>query len=192
MSLPVYVLVGGGSRRFGVAKATHVVDGEPWALHVGRRLARDDAAITLVGEFASAAELDLVRRIADSPRVAGPLGGLLAALEDRGDGLLTLASCDLVRPDPAWLKPLLTQHATDPTLHVAAYTASERWQPFPSVVHTRWLPQLARVVEAGARSFQSVFEAAITAGVGWPGEAVPQANTPEQLHDLLACDSRSS
>lgn len=185
MTPPVYVLVGGKSSRFGEPKATHPVDGEPWALHVGRRLAADPADIVLVGDLEPSSTLDGVRRITDSELVDGPLGGLLAALADRGDGLLTLASCDLVRPEPAWIEPLLQQHTADPSLAVAAYATGDLWQPFPCVAHTRWLAPLLAAVREGARSFQQAFASATAAKVSMPVGEFPHANTAERLNAIL-------
>lgn len=177
---PVYVLIGGQSTRFGVDKATYEVDGEPWALHVGRRLAASDAEITLVGTLHEPDPLAALRRIDDSPACEGPLAGVLAALEDRGTGLLTLASCDLLRPKAEWLKPLLLAHAENKGLDAAAYHAADRWQPFPSVVNAAWAK---RVSLNGGRSLQSAYDAANTLAIPWEHDpnGPPQANTPEEL-----------
>lgn len=193
---PVYVLVGGASQRFGADKATTLVDGEPWALHVGRRLAAPGAEIVLVGTtppgpFASH------RRIDDTKGVLGPLAGVLAALKDRldnyGDGLLALASCDLVRPERGWLKPLAADFDQTETLEVAAYRAADRWQPFPCVAHTRWLNSLTEHVAAGTRSLQAALDASNAAAVQWGGAAdgPPQANSPTELQEQLTCEPGS-
>lgn len=185
MPLPVYVLVGGASRRFGADKATTLVDGDPWALHVGQRLAAPGAEIVLVGK--SSGSFGGVRRIDDAPEVAGPLAGVLAALADRGDGLLALASCDLVRPERDWLAPLVALHEADATLGVAAYRTPDRWQPFPSVAHPRWLATLAEQAATGVGSLQAALDSAKSAAITWPGatEGPPQANTPETLREQL-------
>lgn len=187
MPPPVYVLVGGKSERFGTDKATYEVDGEPWALHVGRRLAASDAEITLVGSLADPGPLAGIRRIKDSKRCCGPLAGVLAALEDRRHGLLTLASCDLVRPETDWLAPLLAAHATNNQLDAAVYRAADRWQPFPSVVHSHWQEWLGELVESGVGSLQAALSEANAAGVPWTGQEAgpPQANTPERLGAIL-------
>lgn len=182
---PVYVLIGGRSSRFGVDKAAYEVDGEPWALHVGRRLAASDSEITLVGTLVGTLNgpgpLAGVRRIEDSPACKGPLAGVLAALEDRGKGLLTLASCDLVSPEADWLAPLLAAHAATEGLEAAAYRAADRWQPFPSVVNSAWGKKV-RLTEA--RSLQAAYDAANAVAIPWHHgpNGPPQANTPEELN----------
>jgi molybdopterin-guanine dinucleotide biosynthesis protein A len=191
--IPVYVLVGGASQRFGADKATTLVDGEPWALHVGRRLAAPGAEIVLVGTtlpdaFAS------YRGIDDAKGVLGPLAGILAALNDRcdnyGEGLLALASCDLVRPVRGWLGPLEKCFADAKSLNVAAYRAADRWQPFPCVAHTRWLTPLSEQVAAGTRSLQAALDGSNVAAVQWGGAAdgPPQANSPAELQIQLTCE----
>ena len=190
---PTYVLVGGASQRFGADKATTLVDGEPWALHVGRRLAAPGAEIVLVGKAPKGA-FNSHRRIDDTKGVPGPLAGVLAALNDRRDeycdGLLALASCDLVRPERVWLDPLLERFADTEALHVAAYRAADRWQPFPSVAHTRWLAPLSEQVAAGTRSLQAALDNSSAAAVDWTlsSEGPPQANSPAELQERLACE----
>ena len=181
---PVYVLIGGRSERFGSDKATFPVDREPWALHVGRRLA-GGGDLTLVGSIDDPSALADARLIPDAPDAAGPVGGLLAALEDRqtrlGDGRLVVASCDLVRPTPEWCAPLIEALDRAPTAVVAAYHAQERWQPFPMIADTRWLD--AERPSGGA--LQAWLDASATACVTWsgPGDAPPQANRRSDLPD---------
>ncbi|MEO0529406.1 MAG: NTP transferase domain-containing protein [Planctomycetota bacterium] len=193
--LPVYVLVGGGSQRFGSAKATHPVDGQPWALHVATRLSSDTPRVAMVGN-AALPELCDVRFVPDHPRYQGPLTGALAAIEDRleqyGPGRLVLASCDLVRPEPRWLTPLCVAH-DEQLLDVAAYRIDGLWQPFPSVVHTRWRAQLSQLLAGGRRSFQAVLDESETQSVSWesaPASGPPQANTPEALRALFSENDR--
>lgn len=184
-ALPVYVLIGGESRRFGADKASHPIDGVPWAVDIGRRLAGGDG-YTLVGPEPPTGVLEAERFLRDAPKATGPLTGVAAALADRlaqqGEGLLVIASCDLVRPDPAWIEPLIAVHEADDKLDVAAYRTADRWQPFPCVAHTRWRERLAETLTEGVRSFQAAFDAAEAAAVGWLDAAGPtQANTPEEL-----------
>ena len=183
---PVYVLIGGKSSRFGAEKAAFPVDGQPWAPHVGERLSGQQS-YTLVGNASAEGVLLGVPRIEDAPDCVGPLAGVVAALEDRrkrlGEGLLVLASCDLVRPEPWWLIPLLSAHHDDAGLEIAAYKTHGLWQPFPSVVHTRWRPNAAY----GNSSLQAAFGAAQSCAACWPGGGAgpPQANTRGELERLL-------
>ncbi len=192
-SIPVYVLVGGASQRFGADKATTVVDGEPWALHVGRRLATEGGEIVLVGRTPGGA-FDGLRRVDDLEGLSGPLAGILAALRDRldkyGVGLLAFASCDLVRPERVWLEPLVAEFAGSGALDIAAYRAADRWQPFPSVAHTRWLPALSEQAAAGTRSLQAALDGANATAIDWTlgNEGPPQANSVAELQAKLTCE----
>jgi molybdopterin-guanine dinucleotide biosynthesis protein A len=107
--------------------------------------------------------------------------------EKHGDGLLVLASCDLVRPERAWRAPLVAEFDSGQLLHIAAYHAADRWQPFPSVAHTRWLAPLREQVAAGIRSMQAAFDRTKSAAVTWRGASggPPQANTVEALRAEL-------
>lgn len=189
--LPVYVLVGGQSERFGIDKATHEVDGLPWAWHVGSRLATDASACVLVGKTPPVG-LPGVRFVPDVPSVEGPLAGVLAALDDRlnrwGPGRFALASCDLVRPEAHWLDPLMAALDADADLEVAAYRIAGLWQPFPLIAHTRWRDRLANHLQAGRRSFQAVLNGEAVGAAPWqgtPAAGPPQANTLAELDALL-------
>lgn len=190
INLPVYVLVGGRSIRFGVDKATYPIEGLPWAVDTGKRLAGKRAQVTFVGNDLHSSLKAHGHLLPDASAVEGPLAGTIAALEHRlvtsGPGRLVLASCDLVRPEPEWLKPLIDAHS-EHQLDFAAYRSSDRWQPFPSIVHTRWLEPLSRLSAGGVRSFQQALNQAQTAAVDWPheGNGPPQANTVEELEKLL-------
>lgn len=192
--LPVYVLVGGASRRFGRDKASFTLDGKPWAIDVAQRLAGGGSEITLVGSGPHPATLATTlagfRRIEDATPGAGPLCAALTALEDAhqraGDSLLVVAACDLVNPERAWLEPLVAAHRSSP-IEVAAYWHGEIWRPFPLVVHTRWRHALRELVGEGVRSFQQALARSRAEAVPWPfaGAGPPQANTPQELSTLL-------
>ncbi len=186
--LPLYILTGGASRRFGCDKASYLIEGIPWARHVASRLAINGDS-TLVGKL-SGPPITGIRIIADAGVGKGPLSGVLAALVDRrerlGPGLLVIASCDLVRPDAAWLGPLIACHEHATTIDVAAYQAAGRWQPFPCVAHSRWGNPLRRLLVEGERSWQGALGVSRTAAVPWKISPAgpPQANTP---HELAQC-----
>ncbi|MGL4512181.1 MAG: molybdenum cofactor guanylyltransferase [Lacipirellulaceae bacterium] len=188
--IPVYVLAGGGSKRFGREKASVLIDGVPWGIDVGRRLA-GEAEFTIVGPAPPGGELAGLRFIADATPARGPLSGAVAALRDRlatgGPGLLVLASCDLVHPEAAWLDPLAAAYTAEPLLEAVAYRAADRWQPYPSVVHTRWLATLERSLAAGVTSYQRALDDAFAGAIDWPYPTAgpPQANTPDELAALL-------
>lgn len=196
--LPVYLLLGGKSKRFGSDKASHPINGKPWALDTGERLAQK-GKLTLVGrEQPALAELSTLPFVHDAEPAVGVLSGVVAAVrhcrEVAADGLLVLASCDLVRPNLEWLTPLIEAHQQDKQLEVAAYVAADRWQPFPSIIHTRWLERLeAHLASTYDHSLQSLFRQSKAEALPWQDQpwnasvnGPPQANTPEELHGLLS------
>ncbi|QDU90591.1 molybdopterin-guanine dinucleotide biosynthesis protein MobA [Pirellulimonas nuda] len=202
--LPLYILVGGASSRFGVDKASFPVDGRPWAEHVASRLSSPGAPsrlgtpgapsgqYTLVGRLMHPDALPGAHCIADAAEGEGPLTGVLAALDHQrrshGEGLVAVASCDLVRPEPQWLAPLAAAHWAEPELEAAAYQAAGRWQPFPCVAHTRWTQTLRRLLAEGVRSWQQALAASRAHAEPWtgPADGPPQANTPAELRLRLS------
>lgn len=172
------------------------MQGAPWAQQTAYHLSFGQAKITLVGKLRGTGQLADFRVIDDRPPGIGPLGGVMAALRDRrdqqGEGLLTIASCDLVEPKVAWLEPLIgafadSEVADTDKLEVAAYQAAGRWQPFPMVAHTRWIDRLEQQITEGDGSLQQALRNSTAHALPWPhGEAgPPQANTPDDLHRLL-------
>ena len=188
---PLYLLIGGESRRFGCDKASHPVQGVPWAQQTARQLGSKLAEVTLVGKLHQADLLGNFRVIEDRPSDIGPLGGVMAALQDsleqQGEGLLTIASCDLVEPQADWLQPLIEAFTESDQLEVAAYQAADRWQPFPMVAHTRWIERLEQQITQGDGSLQQALRNSIAHALPWPHDKTgpPQANTPDDLHRLL-------
>ncbi len=195
--IPLYLLIGGESRRFGCDKASHSLQGTPWVEKTASGLAACAqtqttlAQVTLVGQLRSTDKLADFRVIEDRRPGIGPLGGVLASLldrrEQRGEGLLSIASCDLVDPEASWLQPLIEAFADNPSLEVAAYQAADRWQPFPMIAHTRWTRRLEQQITQGDGSLQQALRNSVAHAVPWPhGEAgPPQANTPDALRRLL-------
>ncbi|TWT47709.1 molybdenum cofactor guanylyltransferase [Botrimarina hoheduenensis] len=191
---PVYVLIGGQSRRFGTDKATHSVEGVPWAIDVGCRLA-PAGDFVFVGQPRTPGVFAQVRTIADWPGGVGPLAGVIAALEDRlamhGPGTIVIASCDLVRPHRDLLIPLLEAIEADRTLDAAAYRAADLWQPFPAVLHTRLLDRAIDVAAEGGALQRLFAQRAYAAPWSAHSAGPPQANSLTELAEHLAAAAPS-
>ena len=98
--MPVYILAGGRSSRFGSDKARALLDGEPLVARLARQIEPVARRVTVVAEAADTyADLGL-RTIADRRPGLGPLAGLEAALLDATNppkstaDWLILLSCD--------------------------------------------------------------------------------------------------
>lgn len=159
---------------------------QPWATHVATALGYSANEAVQVGGAAAL----LGHMITDYPGAPGPLGGLLAALKDRaarfGDGLLVLASCDLVEPSSDWIAPLNKRLEQD-SPNVVAYQSGDLWHPFPSLWRSDCFDSLLRHAEDGVRSLQEALNRLGATGIPWPhgSDGPPQANTPEELETLL-------
>ncbi len=181
--VPVYLLAGGRSSRFGEDKARALLDGEPLLLRLARLLAPVASALTVVAEREGKhADLGL-RTLADRRPGLGPLAGLETALLDRGDGWLLLTSCDWVTLEPAWVSRLLA--ARSPGAHAVAFRG-EVWQPLLALYHTGLAPQVTVRLEAGQLPLWRLLEGCGATAVPLPEDwdRALQANTPAELAAL--------
>jgi molybdenum cofactor guanylyltransferase len=151
MPVPVYILAGGRSTRFGADKARAVVRGRPLLLHVVEAATEVASSITVVAAATGAYDDLGLRTIADLQGGRGPLGGLHAALGDprRGGDWLLLTSCDWVGLRAAWLEALCAARTADAG---AVAFRGERWQPLPALYHARLLGEVERRVAEGPRA----------------------------------------
>jgi len=182
-----YVLAGGQARRFGRDKAVEPIDGKTLIEQVIARLSPVLGTATLVvdkpGRYARLNQ----RTITDASPGLGPIGGLLAALwdaEQRSMSWAFLASCDLVRPDPAWVA-LLNQNR-QPRGGPVAYRGTH-WEPLFAFYPVACRPAVEQQINTRRRSLQHLLDRCHATAVTLPDglTGLPQANTPEALRDLL-------
>lgn len=184
--LPVYVLAGGKSRRFGSDKARAELDGTPLLARLARAAAPIASRLTVVADRPDKyADLGL-RTIADRIPGRGPLGGLLTAAEDAdAEPWLLALTCDLVVFDPAWVLPLSS--VARPPVLAAAYQ-NDGWQPFPGLYRPSLRGELERRIAEGRLGMRHLLDTIPSATTrlppDWPGR--PQVNTPEELAAVAA------
>ena len=144
--VPVYILAGGRSRRFGSDKARAAIEGLPLILHVAESLADVADGVTVVAREAGAyADLGL-RTIGDVVRDKGPLGGLLTAIDDRGhDGWVFITACDWVGIQGSWVCRLLSERREGD----AVLFESGRDQPLFGLYHTSARAAVAKQIGLG-------------------------------------------
>lgn len=180
MSVPVYLLAGGRSRRFGRDKARALVDGQPMILAAA---AQFDTPVTVV----AAQSYDDVglATIADNFPGRGPIAGLEAALAHCAEEWLLLSSCDLLGLAPSCLEALLVARSEGAE---AVVFRDDRWQPMPGLYHRRALPRVRAQLAADRLAMWRLLETLDTVAVEpTPAfEARAQINDPEALARFLA------
>ena len=184
--VPLYILAGGRSARFGRDKARAVLDGVPLITRVAAAL--ESVALDVQVVAARAGEYDdlKLRTLTDARPGRGPLGGLATALKDRlarhGPGWLLLASCDLIDPPASWVK-LLMDHAAEGA-EVVAFRG-EWIEPLLALYHTSLRPTVQRHLDENRLPMWRLCEAAEAVVMDLPDgqKRLRQANTPEELKE---------
>lgn len=179
--LPVYILAGGKSKRFGRDKARARVKGQALVVHAASSLASIAASLAVVGATADAyADLGL-RTIGDRYPGLGPLAGLEAALGDLAEeGWLCLSSCDLMGVEPRWVESLCARREDGAR---AVAFRGDAWEPFPALYHTGLRAEIGRRIEAGQLALWRLLERECTAPLPLPSDwaRAIQVNTPGGL-----------
>ncbi len=180
--LPVYILAGGRSRRFGSDKARAIVNGQPLLGHVVTMLQPVASSVTVVADHEGKYDDLGFRTIADRQPGLGPLGGLDTALHDlpTSSGWLLLCCCDAMIIRSAWLDQLI---AAPNDGHDAVAFHAEHWQPMPALYAASARPTVSTLLAGGNRSMQRLLDQLATMPQqlppDWPDDW--QINT---LHDL--------
>jgi molybdopterin-guanine dinucleotide biosynthesis protein A len=157
-----YVLCGGRSRRFGRDKARVEVRGRPLLLHVAHRMDSVASPVTAVAERAGAYEDLGLRTLGDRHPHAGPLAGILVALEDAANHhaqAALIAPTDLLDLPPAWLR-LLVQAArgAEPGGRSAAFRGPQGIEPLPLVLDVRAVAEVDRHLNGPDRSIRGLLD----------------------------------
>jgi len=176
-AVPLYVLAGGNSTRFGEDKARALLNGTPLVARVVAMLEPVTASATVVADVVDKYDDLGLRTIEDRSPGLGPMGGLDAALADHGPGHLLLTSCDMVTARPEWVQPLQDAAGEKGS---AAYRSPSGWEPLFALCHSS-LADLVQARLAGKDlSLQSLLEACgaspVALPVDWP--ELNQINTP--------------
>lgn len=185
------VLVGGQSRRMGRAKSWIPFEGRSFAARVAGVLGDAAAEACFVGAGELPPDAPALTRLADAPGVAGPLGGILAALRHRPDSAWLVAACDLPLLTIAAARWLLGQRGNS-RLAILPRLAPDRIEPLLAVYEPAALELLEKLAQGRERSLQSL---ALATGVVTPtpppelATAWRNVNTEEDLRALLPSPS---
>jgi molybdopterin-guanine dinucleotide biosynthesis protein A len=139
----------------GAAKGLLYVGGQTLAERL-RDVARPLAEVFLVGDASDYADLGLPSLV-DRPAGVGPLGGLIALLEQARGGTALALACDMPRISQRLLASLLDA----PPASVVAPRRDGRWEPLCARYDASLVLELAhRHAGEGRRSLQALLDAA--------------------------------
>ncbi|MCZ6767329.1 MAG: molybdenum cofactor guanylyltransferase [bacterium] len=166
--IPVYILAGGKSRRYGSDKARADADGVSMIVRVADALKPFARSVTVVaaksGEYD---DLDL-RTIGDITPDKGPMGGLLTALEDDGAaGWIFLSACDWQGIRSRWVERLLSGRRAG--RGVVAFQ-SDRYDPLLAAYHGSILSVVAEHIERHRLEMQELLSSVNTHGIPHPAD----------------------
>ena len=154
--VPVYILAGGSSRRYGSDKARVLIDGAPLLVRVSRQLERIASTVSVVVRSAGDYDDLGLSTVVDSIPRQGPLGGLLTALEDAAPRpWIFLAACDQVGIRIAWARALLDARGDD--VRAVVYR-SDRYHPLFALYHVELIEEIRRRIRVGELKMQHLFD----------------------------------
>ncbi len=183
--VPVYILAGGKSSRFGSDKARAVLEGEPLILRVKRMVEPVASSVNVVADQAGKyADLGLRTLVDDQPGL-GPLTGLATALSDLcSTKWLMLCSCDAAVLKAEWLEELMKNR--NDHVEAVAYRG-EKWQPMPAMFSASCLPVARELLRTDKRSMQWLLDSLVTVRLPMPDDWPEcwQVNRPGDLDRLI-------
>jgi molybdopterin-guanine dinucleotide biosynthesis protein A len=189
--LPVYLLAGGRSSRFGSDKALALVNGVPLVRRVAEQFEAAERAMLVADDAEKYRQLGF-GTIPDSVAGRGPLGGLLAACEHQhSEGWFWLSGCDTLFTDAD--APGRLMEAIGEGVQVVAFRA-EVWEPMPALYHTTILPRLRQQLAAGETAIWRLIDKVPHAPVSFASTKPPilHINTPRDLESFLPRSSEQA
>jgi molybdopterin-guanine dinucleotide biosynthesis protein A len=167
-AVPIYILAGGKSRRFGSDKARSLHHGIPLITGVARALEPVASRITVVAATSGAYDDLGLHTIGDVLPEKGPMGGLLSAIDDcRGAQWLLLSACDWVGIQEPWARLLLARRQK--SLQVVLFR-SDRLEPLFALYHTSIRNTAARLIDDGRLKMIELIDSVKTDAIPAPGE----------------------
>jgi len=144
------VLAGGRSLRMGQDKATLLVEGTTLLSRTAQMLQTLADPVIIVESAPNSCELKNVRTIPDRCPGAGPLGGIITALYELGEGAHLVVACDLPFLNPVLLR-MLQDLATE-EFDAVVPSINERLEPLCAVYDYSSLRTLEAFVHEGGRA----------------------------------------
>jgi molybdenum cofactor guanylyltransferase len=198
-----YILAGGKSSRFGSDKARVRIHGQPNLSRLASAMSESGWSVTAVAQEAGAYEDLGLRTIADFEPHAGPLAGVITALEDfrdrgRANPQATgssstaqrelascewalIVNCDLILWRAAWSQALL--RGTAPGAWITLLSSTD-FVPFPGLYSPALLPSARERWRAGTRSMKGLFEVVADRWSGVDGQQAAEADAKTDRGEL--------
>jgi len=178
--LPVYVLAGGRSRRYGSDKARAELEGVPLLVRVADTLRPLASSVTVVAALAGQyADLGL-RTIGDRVTGCGPIGGLLTAVEDSAaSDWIIISACDWLGLRLEWVSTLMARRR--PGAEAVVYRSAQ-YEPLLGLYHRSIRPVLRRRIDAQRFKMQDLLREIETEAAPLPGDwdRALNVNTPRK------------
>lgn len=187
-SLPVYIMAGGKSSRFGSDKARALLHGTPLLIYVAQALKNRSQSLTVVAESSGSYDDLGYPTIGDMTPGLGPLGGLQTALHHckntthehpSSDGWFLFTSCDMMGLQADWVDMLWAGRVSG---KLAVAFGPEPWDSLFALYHIDLEAEIEQRIAQQQRAMWRMMEAnaqAVPHPMGW--DRVSSINTPEAL-----------
>lgn len=140
------VLCGGKSRRMGRDKSLIPFDGRPLFLHVADRLAQVAQPVLLAPGTSGRLITDDYEQLDDAIADAGPLGGIVGALNASPHPLVAVVAADMPLMSPAVLELLVSLHSGEQVVYPMTADGA---QPLHAVYSIDALPAMGAALKEG-------------------------------------------
>lgn len=182
--LPGFLLAGGRSSRLGQEKArAFLYEGISLIKAVHESVEQACTSwVVVADEVDKYADLGL-RTIADETPHQGPLGGLLRAAQEAGEGYFFVVGCDRIGLKAQWVELLKQALEQEPGAGAAAFYFQGRWEPLFGIYHGRLAATIEERLSRGQGALWGLLEAVDALKVEAPPEwgETFSVNRPEDL-----------
>ncbi len=179
--VPVYILAGGRSTRFGSDKARAATGGVSLVVRLAELLKPVAQSITVIAARSGAYDDLGLKTIGDVIPDKGPIGGLVTAFEDFArEGWVFVTACDWVGVRPQWIDRLWDKrHETVQ----AVVLRTDRREPLFTLYHSSIAEIAHAQIRDGALAMHELLDRAVVVEVTAPPEwsRVTNVNHPSEL-----------
>ena len=196
--IPIYIMSGGYSSRFGSDKARALFQDKPLILHVAELLAPFSLRLTVVADIPDKyKDLGLVT-ISDIAPHFGPIGGLYTSLAhlnetnskteinmEKEESWCLMVSCDFMGLQTAWLETLLRHR--DPSRKIIGF-GPKPWDSLFALYRGDLLGDVETYIDGGERAMFRFIERSEALPLPHPTdwERATSINSPDDLDKHIA------